>query len=140
MKYKKIRDYKYILWSDEEFKTPIKGFSAGNNFIGLSPEGILTIKRGYAWDGPSGPTIDTKCVMRGSLIHDALYQLIREGLLPQSCKEVADIALKRAIIEDVEKTTTGFLFTFGKFRAWYFYRGVLRFGASSCEPDLLEAP
>jgi hypothetical protein len=35
--------------------------------------------KGYAWNGPSGPTLDTRNFMRGSLVHDALYQLMREG-------------------------------------------------------------
>ncbi len=45
-------------------------------------QGILQIKSGYAWDGPSGPTFDTKNFMEGSLIHDAIYQLIRMKRLP----------------------------------------------------------
>ena len=43
-------------------------------YITLDSQGNLTIKKGYAWDGPSGPTIDTLTFMRGSLVHDALYQ------------------------------------------------------------------
>ena len=45
-------------------------------------DGLLTIRKGYAWDGPSGPTWDTRSAMRGSCAHDAIYQLIRAGLLP----------------------------------------------------------
>ena len=51
------------------------------DFISLSKNGTLRIKAGYAWDGPSGPTIDTKSSMRGSLFHDALYQLLRMKLI-----------------------------------------------------------
>ena len=47
-------------------------------YIALTTEGEITVKVGYAWDGPSGTAIDTKNFMRGSLIHDALYQLLRE--------------------------------------------------------------
>ena len=43
-------------------------------YLGLTTDGTLTVKKGYAWDGPSGPTIDTLNFMRGSLVHDALYQ------------------------------------------------------------------
>lgn len=50
-----------------------------SDFIDLDVEGGLSIKRGYAWDGPSGPTIDTDNFMRGSLVHDALYQLLRQN-------------------------------------------------------------
>jgi hypothetical protein len=37
----------------------------------------LTVEKGYAWDGPSGPVIDAKENIRASLDHDALYQLMR---------------------------------------------------------------
>ncbi len=78
MKYYK-GDYKYITAAAETYETGIETgklhtFSHGE----LSPSGRLTIKKGYAWDGPSGPTIDTPSIMRGSLVHDCLYQLLRE--------------------------------------------------------------
>jgi hypothetical protein len=58
------------------------------------------ISKGYAWDGPSGPTIDTGNFMRGSLIHDALYQLMRTGNLPTSFRERADLLLRKTCIDD----------------------------------------
>lgn len=61
---------------------------------------LLVIKKGYAWDGPSGPTIDTKSFMRGSLVHDALYQLMRDGYLDGSYRKVADKILKYMCIND----------------------------------------
>ena len=51
-------------------------------FATLTKDGILVIRASYAWDGPSGPTIDTKNFMLGSLIHDCLYELIRNEFLP----------------------------------------------------------
>jgi hypothetical protein len=51
---------------------------------------VLRISKGYPWDGPSGPTRDTPNNVEGSLPHDALYELLREGKLPQSCREWAD--------------------------------------------------
>ena len=50
--------------------------------VGVSP--------GYHWDGPSGPTIDTADSMLGSLIHDVLYQTLREA---------GDIGLKRKVAD-----------------------------------------
>ena len=44
-------------------------------------DGWLTILDGYAWDGPSGMTIDSPGSIQASLIHDCLYQFCREGLL-----------------------------------------------------------
>ena len=81
MRYRK--GYKYQLAETEVFQTSIHP-KAGiiTDFIDLSVSGILTVKKGYAWDGPSGPVIDRKTNMRASLAHDALYQLCRRGHLP----------------------------------------------------------
>ncbi len=50
----------------------------------------LTAAAGYPWDGPSGPTIDTPANVPGSLPHDLGYELMREKLLPQDCREYFD--------------------------------------------------
>ena len=66
---------------------------------GIAPcEGQLTIKKGYAWDGPSGPAIDTKSAMRGSLIHDAGYQLLRSGLQAASVRTKWDELYKQCCL------------------------------------------
>jgi hypothetical protein len=69
-------------------------------FLMLDPFGLLTIRAGYAWDGASGPTIDTSDSMRGSLVHDALYQLMRERLIGQEWREHADDLLRTILLED----------------------------------------
>ena len=74
--------YKYQLKSNYAVTISIKPpADITTPYITLNAQGMLTLKDGYAWDGPSGPTIDTLTFMRGSLIHDALYQLMREGKL-----------------------------------------------------------
>lgn len=66
-------------------------------YLSLTPAGRLTVKSGYAWDGPSGPTIDTLNFMRGSLVHDALYQLMRERHLDHDkYREPADRLLQKS--------------------------------------------
>jgi hypothetical protein len=71
------------------------------DFLWLGESGELIVKKGYAWDGPSGPTIDTKNFMRGSLVHDALYQLIRLGCLDKNIyRLLADETLYRICRED----------------------------------------
>ena len=68
--------YKYQLVEEYQVRVSlIPENDIKTDFIELSTEGMLIIKKGYAWDGPSGPTIDTPNFMRGSLVHDALYQL-----------------------------------------------------------------
>ena len=70
-------------------------------FIRLTPDGTLSIGDGYAWDGPSGPTVDTPNFMRGSLVHDVLYQLMRNKLLDkQRWRKAADQELERLCRED----------------------------------------
>ena len=70
--------YKYQLTSRACFMTEIHPVEdIETKFINLSESGILLVKSGYAWDGPSGPTLDSKSAMRASLAHDALYQLLR---------------------------------------------------------------
>lgn len=99
-------------------------------FIELEPDGTLTIHAGYCWDGPSGPSVDTLTFMRASLVHDALYQLMREEKLPQSCRLPADELMREMNLED----------GMGSFRAWYTYHAVRLGGASSAKPDLVRAP
>ena len=66
----------------------------------LDHAGTLRISAEYAWDGPSGPTFDTKNFMRASLVHDALHQLMRQGKLPWSHLEEADKLLVEMCRED----------------------------------------
>ena len=95
--------YKYQLREPYRVTVGIKPRTAVgvDDFVSLDPDGTLSIKRGYAWDGPSGPTIDTQNFMRGSLVHDALYQLIRNGLLQMvPHRKMADRELERICAED----------------------------------------
>lgn len=108
---------------------------AHSDYIVLSVDGDLIINAGYAWDGCSGPTWDDKTNMRGGLVHDALYQLMREGLLPQDHREMADNELYRLCREDGMNVV----------RAWTYLKGVRLFAASAaklgtCPYPILEAP
>ena len=133
MKYK--AGYKYQLASVCRVKTGIRPKEeAKSKYISLDLLGDLVIEGGYCWDGPSGPTVDTKTFMRGSLVHDALYQLMREDKLSQAWREEADKELRRLCIAD----------GMWKARAWWVYKGV-RFGglkSASAEnrKEILTAP
>ena len=59
----------------------------------------IQIKKGYAWDGASGPTIDTKDTIKASLVHDCLYQAMRLGLIDESNRKVADKELRDQMIK-----------------------------------------
>lgn len=130
MKYKK--GFKYQLEETEYYNTGILGYDIQTKYLSLVPSGSLKIMDGYAWDGPSGPTVDTKTFMRGSLIHDALYELIRKGLIDH--KEVADQLLYNICLED----------GMWSLRAKWVYVGVHDFGKSATlsknVKKILEAP
>ena len=123
--------YKYQL--AEDYYVPIEiepDQSIDTEYIFLTRAGTLRIKKGYAWDGPSGPTIDTLNFMRGALVHDALYQLMREKHLDHDTyREVADRILQRICIEDGMSTL----------RAWWVYWGV-RFGGGPASDPANEKP
>ena len=92
------------------------------------------VKSGYAYDGPSGPTIDTKSSMRGSLAHDALYQLIRQGYLPGIARIRADNFMHKCFIED----------GMWRWRASSWRKAVSKFAVSAADPKnkkkVYEAP
>lgn len=113
--------YKYQLYKNYRTKIDILGHNIHTKYIILE-NGKLLIKKGYCWDGASGPTIDTKNSMRASLVHDALYQLCRMCYLDSTeYKNKIDKIFYNICIED------GML----RFRAWLWYIGVRKFGKSS---------
>ncbi len=61
---------------------------------------LLLLYDGYAWDGPSGPTIDTDDFMQGAVVHDVGYQLIRLGVLPPEMRKLFDEELKLMCQQD----------------------------------------
>jgi hypothetical protein len=116
--------YKYQLAYDYTVQTDLVGFAHDGSYLILHTGGELVIRKGYAWDGPSGPTFDTKTFMRGSLVHDALYQLIREGALPIEKRSYADQLLRTHCRED------GMTWL----RAWWVYRALRWFGNAAADP------
>ena len=128
--------YKYQLHREYAVKTDIlPAVYRDLDYLVLALDGMLTIRKGYAWDGPSGPTIDTKNFMRGSLVHDALYQLMREKVLdPAVWREPADRLLREMCREDGMSAA----------RAWWVYQGVRLGGEKATRPrggrDLNFAP
>lgn len=129
--YKKRRKYKYNLHSDVVYETGINVDNPTDlGLLIIDRDGKMTIRKGYSWDGPSGPAIDTKNFMRGSLIHDALYQLLRGKVLPPHLRKRADEILRDICLED----------GMSKIRAWWVYKGVRLGGACAAKPDLLSAP
>jgi len=125
--YRNLSGYKYALLEPYTFETGFslpKAVAEPNGWVKLSATGRLVMKQGYAWDGPSGPTLDTKDFMRGSLVHDALYQLMRLKLLDRRLRKRADVLLWMICLED----------GMPKARANYVYHAVRVFAAGSARP------
>ena len=124
--YRELRSYKYQTMREYKINIDIKPSKyLKYKFMSLSMGGTLTIREGYAWDGPSGPTIDTPNFMRGSLVHDVLYQIMRLGGLDhKKYRKRADEILREMCVED----------GMSAFRAWYVYQAVWWFGESSATP------
>ncbi len=114
--YRKLKKYKYQLVDrDYEMSIEIEERDIDTDYIALGPDGRLIIKEHYARDGPSGPSIDTRNFMRGSLVHDALYQLMRTGKLDyKKHRNCADKLLREICLDD----------KMHPFRAWYVYHLV----------------
>ena len=134
IKYK--NSYKYQLVEDYTVSVGVvpDKFVVDTPFILLNMKGVLTIKAGYAWDGATNPAWDTKTNMRASLVHDALYQLMREEKISLSFRRHADSLLRDIMVEDGAS----------KLRAWYYFRAVqlagLKVATSEGEREILIAP
>ena len=120
------KGYKYQLAETYCISTSIcPVLAVDTEFIALTLEGRLTIRIGYAWDGASGPALDTPSSMRASLVHDALYQLMRQRLLDEARqRQAADDLFRQICLED----------GMNRFRADYFHYFVRQFGEPSASP------
>ena len=91
MKYSKYK-YKFKVEENFSIELPFKIPDVVHPYASLK-DGILSVKRGYAWDGASGPIINTRDTLVASLVHDVLYQAMRLNLI-KSSKENRQIADK----------------------------------------------
>ena len=103
LKYEKLGWSKYRLTEDYGIKTPW---------------GPILIKAGYEWDGCSGPTIEHCNSRRACMVHDYLYDLIRDGRISLSHKNEVDYFFFLLLRED----------GFDPIRAWYYWLAVKLFG------------
>ena len=117
IRYRSLRHWKYELLNPYTHPLPAQLHESGRHFttpyLDLTADTLVIAAR-YAWDGASGPTFDSPSTMRASLVHDALYQLMRLGGLPLSAKRASDQLFYDLLRED----------GMGRFRAWYWLRGV----------------
>jgi len=117
IKYRKLKKgkYKYELIESYECHTPIRGYigCTKDNFVGILADGTIRFKIKYAWDG-STLSPDLKSNFRAALVHDGFFQLLREGIIPQSGLPSVDKLYRTMCLED----------GMNKFLAQCFYIGL----------------
>jgi hypothetical protein len=115
--------YQTTVFPPEDINTPL---------ISLRRDGWLWVSPYFSWDGCSGIAWDDHTNMRAGQAHDALYALIRMGLLPLSYRKECDATLKRLMVDD------GALYC----RASYYEWAVNCFGRgpATCQRKIYEAP
>jgi len=120
------RGYKYQVRKPFHIKLDIVPYESIHlDLVSMDKDGNTIIFPGYAWNGASGPTIDTLNSMIGSLIHDLIYQLIRLGFIDDSYKEYGDKLLYDLCVED----------GMWRLRAKLWKWAVLKFGRGSTRPS-----
>lgn len=101
MNIKYTEGLKYQLVRDYLVQTPIIGESVTDDFFCLTPDGVLKVKNGYAWDGASGPTFDTKSSMRASMVHDVFCVAMRDHRLSyDKWQDTVNAFFRQMCIED----------------------------------------
>lgn len=156
LRYRELSGYKYVVAETYQAPWPeLAGVVIHAEWFALEA-GLLTVRPGYAWDGASGPTLDTPATMEGALQHDVGYQCLREGLLPPEDRAVIDRILLR-VMRDTGHAIAATRPTaphraaaslWSTVRAGYYYAAVRVFGGSAAArtagPDprdrLLTAP
>lgn len=125
--------YKYQIREEMRFALPseFQGVDITTDWITLR-DCILTIRRGYAYNGASGPTVDTKNSMRATAFHDAMYQLMCEEMLIREFKPLVDELFRELLRQD----------GMSAFRSAAWHRAVKKMGASASiqNKDILVAP
>ncbi len=133
MKYQLIKKkYRFRLYEDETYQTGIiLSEDIDTPYFALSKDGLLTGKKGYAWDGSSIPFKRTLRILSlgiwkpdkyskiASLFHDVLYQMMGMGLLSRSYRFRCDYVYKVLCIKGGMKKRDAnrrlwFLLNFGK--------------------------
>jgi len=97
-----VSGFKYQLVETIQFLIPKLAEYSGTktSWIEIKADGLLVLKKGFASDGASGPTFDTPSSMRGAFVHDALYELMRKGLIPRSFRSEADVIIEELCVID----------------------------------------
>ena len=124
------RAWKYITTKTVARQTSFRNLEFHSAYKTLASDGVLTINEGFAWDGPSGPTIDTESFMLGSAVHDAQYQILMREVRRVDFNAVrfAELEIYRAFSDNDlrEICVSEGMF---KIRSWWVWLAVRWFGS-----------
>lgn len=89
--------YKYEL--RERFYLQLDGGYrlVAHQWVSITGNGCISFIIGYQWDGASGPAIATTDWITASLVHDGLYQLMKEKRLSIKWRKTADREMLRIL-------------------------------------------
>ena len=95
---------KYLLVQQMNFRTRVKPkdtieFPNDFSLIKLTNAGNLTLEKGYTWNGAT-LIPDSEVTMRATLAHDALYLLMRRGLLERAWRKEVDRLFRKICFDD----------------------------------------
>lgn len=118
MKYYKVKGDNQLA-EDERLHVEIYE-QASTDYIFLD-NGDLTIKKGYVWDGSTIPLkfitrffwYSDEFSMTASLVHDALLELMRKGLVSKKYKQYSDALYRDMSVKKGMKKREG------KIRYWF---------------------
>ncbi len=68
----------------------VSGEDITDDHAHLQPDGLLTIRKGFPWDGNSGPCIDCRSSLEASCVHDVLCDWVNTDRLPDCLQPIID--------------------------------------------------
>ena len=146
LKYRKLSGYKYTVADEYRAGVPeLLGVEANQPWFRITG-GEMIVRDGYAWDGASGPTIDTVATLEASLVHDVGYQAIRIGAMLADRRADCDAVLYRLLRRGQHKWAASRSTSLGRAlagmwietRALYYFAAVRAFGRGSIKPTSVE--
>jgi len=95
-----IRKPGRLCWLQTDYVLPLPhpGRGGEDAWVSLAEQHLL-VRSGFAWDGP-WPLPRLRCLLRASLVHDALYHLMRAGKIPWCSRQFADAVFRKLAVED----------------------------------------
>jgi hypothetical protein len=138
LEYRKTKGYKYLVAAAYRCAVPeLTGITIHNRWFSVE-SGEMTVQPGYAWDGASGPTIDTPATMKASLVHDVGYQCVRAGLLPAEYRGTFDSILFRMMRPAPSAAIGKLARVWAETRALYYFVAVRAAGWGAVKPQDVE--